>query len=146
MRIIAIIAAIIGAVIFALFWIVMLVDWCGSNSGGVVKFHLKTFKQIFLVNPDRWKYESAWYETFAHFYYRKKSGNSIQVKLSFPAYLWFFFYTVTEECRKEKQKEHDSLVAILETCQADIDRIKQESERQIEQALKDQKYILENWR
>lgn len=146
MRIIAIIAAIIVAVIFTIFWIVMFVDWCDFNSGGVVKFRLKIFKQIFLVNPDRWKYESTWYQVFNHLYYTKKSGNRIQVKLSFPAYLWFFSYVATEEGKKERQKEHDCLVDILETCQADIDRIKQKSERQIEQALKDQKRILENWR
>ena len=137
---------ILSAIVFGVIAIWLFIWWCGFNYGGEVKLRLKTFRQIFLVDPKRWYYRSEYGEDFNHLHYKKRYGDSPRVKLSFLAFLWFLAYHVTTNYRNKKQAERDCLIGILETCQKDIDRIKQESEGQIEQALKDQERILKNWR
>ena len=78
----------LSAIVFIGIFIWLFIWWCGFNYGGEVKLRLKTFRQIFLVNPKRWRYVSKGYEDFHHLYYQQGYyGDDHKVKLSFVAFL-----------------------------------------------------------
>lgn len=135
-------AALFGIVTWLFIW------WLGFNYHGKAKLGLKTFRQIYLVNPSRWRYgTSHYYDDFRHLHYRENYySDGDRVKLSFIAFLWFLYRHITQKYRAKKEAEREYLISILECCQRDIDRIKRDSEKQIESALQEQKRILRNWK
>lgn len=119
----------------------LIIWWFCFNCGGEVKIGLRLFRQVYLVNPDRWSYTSSYWDDFKHLRY-----NGDRIKLSFIAFIWFLSHHITQKYRAKKEAEREYLISILECCQRDIDRIKRDSEKQIESALQEQKRILRNWK
>lgn len=124
------------ALIFGLF--LFLVIWnLLFNLNGEIKLRLRLFKQIYCINPNKWEYDKA---------YRLLFYKGYQIKLSFPAFLWFLFYRAASSYRKTKAKERKLLTFILEDCQKDINELKKKTEEDIEKALKQQEKILKGWK
>lgn len=119
----------------------LIIWWLCFNSGGKTKMGLRLFRQVYRVNPDRWSYTDNWYDDLKHLCY-----HGDRIKLSFIAFVWFLSHHITEKYRSKKEAEREYLISILECCQKDIDRIKRDSEQQVESALKEQKRILKNWK
>ena len=111
------------------------------NLKGEIKLRLRLFKQIYCINPSKWQYRKVyWLDDWKNLFYE---GH--QIKLSFPAFLWFLFYRITSNYRKTKAKERKLLALILEDCQEDIDKLKKKAEKDIEKALKQQEKIFKEW-
>lgn len=111
------------------------------NLKGEIKLRLRLFKQIYCINPSKWQYRKVyWLDDLKNLFYE---GH--QIKLSFPAFLWFLFYRITSNYRKTKAKERKLLTLILEDCQEDIDELKKKAEKDIEKALKQQEKIFKEW-
>lgn len=135
---------IIALSIFMFFWI----WWIAFNNRGEVKFRLRMFKNIFLVKPERWEFQQRWSasDDMKHLYYDGPGCFATKVKLSFPAFIWFLCYHYSENYRIKKIEKNGILESILETYQNDINKLREESEKEIEQALKQQKEIMNDWR
>ena len=112
------------------------------NLKGEIKLKLRLFKQIYCINPSKWQYRKVYrLDDLKNLFYEEH-----QIKLSFPAFLWFLFYRITSNYRKTKAKERKLLALILEDCQEDIDKLKKKAEEDIEKALKQQEKILKGWK
>ena len=126
---------IIGGFSFLFIW------WLCFNYRGETKLKLKLFRQIYNINPSRWNYiERYWDDYIKHLYY-----GSHRIKLTFITFCYFqlnrIFFKISEE-RKEKR---DTLIWILEDCQADIKYLKEQADREVKRALEEQKKIFNNW-
>lgn len=111
--------------------------WLCFNYQGETKLKLKIFRQIYKVNPLRWSYtERHWDDCIKHLYY-----GSHRIKLTFITFCYFqlnrIFFKISEE--------RDTLIWILEDCQADIKYLKEQADREVKRALKEQKKIFDNW-
>lgn len=97
-------------------------------------FDLKTFKNLFLLNPHRFVY----YKETSYFpfrepglYYYVKEGEYKILKLSYPAYKWFIRQYHEKLNSYIKNAEVNASVAILENAQKDIDKTKKKAEKMI---------------
>lgn len=130
-------------IISILFIFAFLYFWKISfNLGGEVKLGLRLFKQVYRINQKKWEYCKAdWIDDLCRNLYYE----GYQIKLSFPAFLWFLFYKITSSHRENKTKERELLIFILEDCQEDINKLKKKAEEDIKKALKQQEKILKGW-
>lgn len=111
------------------------------NYRGEIKLNLKTFKQIYYINPNKWSYFGLWCDDVKHLHYRNH-----RVKLTFFAFCWFLLDRAFSKYRENKKEKRNNLIWLLQDCQEDIESLKKQADRDIERALKAQKRILNNWR
>lgn len=122
---------IIGGFSFLFIW------WLCFNYQGETKLKLKLFRQIYNINPSRWNYiERHWDDYIKHLYY-----GSHRIKLTFITFCYFQLNRIFSKISEERKGKRDTLIWILEDCQADIKYLKGEVKR----ALKEQKKIFNNW-
>ena len=136
---------ILAITIVAVIW--SLGSFMAFNSGGDVKIPLKTFREIYFLNEDKWRYMAhSYFDDVCHLYYKPSAGsNRIQIKLSFAGFLWFRWTIYTEKHRKRKQQEQDILISVLTDCQKDIDKLRALAEQEKTQAIKTQNEVFERW-
>lgn len=116
------------------------------NYRGKVKLNLKTFKSVYQINPEKWKYGSDyWDDSCRHLIYDGRR-EEMRVKLTFPAFIYFQIGRITSNINRKRKKKNDYLVYFLEDCQKDIDVIKARAENQIKKELEHQKKIFAEWR
>lgn len=113
----------------------VLVDWSTFNKGACVRLRLCEFRNLIRINPDKWKF----YDTFIT--YCGESGK-FDVGLSLPAYVWFLVYRRTATRRRKQSDERKYKIMLLEDCQKDINRLRAEAERQIQDGLRQQAEVL----
>lgn len=127
-------------IIFSLF--IFLFIWkLAFNYQGEIKLNLKLFRQIYYINPEKWRYIEYWCDSIRHLKYR-----GYRVKLTFFAFCWFISDRLFYKYRKNKKRKRNNLIWVLQDCQKDIEYLKEQANRDIERALQTQKRILDNWR
>lgn len=121
----------------------------------------KQFEQIYTLNPEKWRFSKIirpgflFLETNEKFLLYSESGKwsycaiespykfnnreeIVRVHLTFFAWLKYLYFNNIFE-RKNK---NDGLVIILESAQKDIDELKKQAQREIDQASHDMKNII----
>lgn len=123
-------------------FIIFLISWnIAFNNRGETKLNLSTFRKIYKINPQKWLVkEKTWDDSIKHLYYR---GH--KVKLSFLAFCYFRWDRIFSRFTENRKDQRDTLIWILQDCQKDIEILKEESERQIQNALEQQKRIFKKW-
>lgn len=114
-----------------------------------VKMKFEQWKDLYALNPNRYNLDKIINEKDAHlFFLDTKHRNSwdnatekILISFSFIDYIKFLFFL--NECKGEKEKEvknnsnieeNEALKHILEVAQLDIEKIKEQSQKEIEKA------------
>lgn len=133
--------------IFAFSILSFLIIWKLSfNYRGKIKLNLKTFKSVYQINPEKWKYDNDYWNDNCHHLIYDSRREEMRVKLTFPAFIYFQVGRVTSNINRKKKKKNDYLVYFLEDCQRDIDVIRTRAENQIKKELEHQKKIFAEWR
>lgn len=115
-----------------------------SDVSKTAKLGLEQLRKLISINPDKWHYAKTYCYGAYHLYY---NTYHTQVRLSFLAFLWYDqWYQVRLDKEKERKKENEALILILEDCQRDIDHLKAKADEQIKEALEQQKKVMNNWR
>lgn len=106
----------------------------------------KMIKQLYLINPDRWKY--TYYEDHSRYCmdsesaYRHLMYQGYMIRVSFFAYqiLRFNYKKMHRENKKRAQNQRKR--KILELAQKDINIKMQEAQKEIETAIKEMKGVV----
>lgn len=132
---------------FAFLFLSFLIIWkLAFNYRGKIKLNLKTFKSVYQISPEKWRYDDDhWSDDCRHLIYDGRRVE-MRVKLTFPAFIYFQIGRITSDINCKKKKKNDYLVYFLEDCQRDIDVIKARAENQIKRELENQKKIFAEWR
>lgn len=110
--------------------------WLCFNYQGETKLKLKIFRQIYNINPSRWKYfEHSWRDDIRHLYYGEH-----KVKLTFIAFCYFQLNRIFLGISEKRKEKRDTLI-----CQKDIKYLKEQADREVKRALEKQKKIFNNW-
>ena len=131
-------------IIIAIF--ILSFEYFGFNCGGQVKIPLKTLREIYFINEDKWSYRTnSYWSDIRHLYYQLSWDSYTQIKLSLIGFLWLQWVIYSEKYRKFKKEEKNALISILTDCQKDIDALRALAEKEKTEAIKTQKEIFERW-
>ena len=132
---------IVSLIVLVSGFIIFLISYnIAFNNNGETKLNLSTFRKIYKINPQKWSVKEKWEDSIKHLYY---SGH--KVKLSFLAFCYFRWDRIFSRFTENRKDQRDTLIWVLQDCQRDIEILKEKSERQIQDALEQQRKIFERW-
>lgn len=124
------ILAIMAILSFIIFKVICYICYRCSTGGNNAPMKWSMVKKLYVINPERFRYENVSWDDVKIIYYISPKTGIIRVRLSFFGYQCLRFNYLKYIYSKNKKKKNRNLQKILESAQLDIDSLMKKAERE----------------
>lgn len=131
--IVKVVGIVSGGIIFTGMLIVILITWADGREKNYVYMKFKQWRKLYDLNPERWCADS---DNPYRCIYIDGYHKDIYVRFSFFGTVCYMIWQSQAKKRKKQARSNAELRLLLRAAQTDIEKLRAQSERELEEAKK----------
>lgn len=131
--IVKVVGIVSGGIIFTGMLIAILITWADGREKNYVYMKFKQWRKLYDLNPERWCADS---DNPYRCIYIDGYHKDIYVRFSFFGTVCYMIWQSQAEKRKKQARSNAELRLLLRAAQTDIEKLRAQSERELEEAKK----------